>query len=119
MPNDIAPMHQTQPNTLDEKIQQACSAGTLFQSLGLREAVGENGDYFRRDPKTGDKVICYKGLLVEERNNTIAVVFTKPGAEPNGVVSEMSGYSQKAIGAVLGESQQAVSDRVLAKTKRG
>jgi hypothetical protein len=117
MPHDIAPLQQTQPATLDEKVKQACAAGALFESLGLREALGEHGDYFQRDPKTGDKVVSYKGILVEERKDTITVVITKPGADTDGVVREMSGYSQKAIGAAIGETQQAVSSRVLEMAK--
>jgi hypothetical protein len=118
MAHDIAPLQQAQPDTLDEKVRQALAAGALFESLRLREALGEDGDYFHRDPKTGDKIISYKGLLVEERKDTVTVVIAKPGADTDGVVRELGGYSQKAIGAVIGETQQGVSDRVLAMARR-
>jgi len=42
---------------------------------------------------------------MEDRGDTVAVVFTKPVANTDGVVSELSGYSQKAIGAAIGETQ--------------
>lgn len=117
MGHDISSQHPPQPDTLDTKVKQALAVGNLFESWSLREARAMNGDYYQCDPKTGHKVISCKDILVEDRGDTVAVVFIKPGANTDGVVSELSGYSQKAIGAVIGETQQSVSDRVLDMAK--
>lgn len=111
MANDITPTHQQPAPTLDGKVRELLGEAHDLAARKLVEARSEDGMYFRRDPATGHVAIAHENILVEERDHTVTVVFTKPGATRDGVVRDMAGRSQKAIGAVVGESQQSVSER--------
>ena len=91
---------------------QAMQVAHAFTTLGLTEAVTENGSYYSRNPSTGETVVSVQGLLVRERATTVETVIAKPGSTTNELLAATAGFTQKQRGAFVGLRQPAVAKRL-------
>lgn len=97
--------------SIDGKVSSMLGLAAQLEALGVRSATTEGGTRYERDVKTGVTVIAGPDVLVIKKRATLNITLPLPGASHDEVLEELQPATQDLRGAVLGRSQQWVSER--------
>jgi hypothetical protein len=107
MTHDLVPM-DSGPSA-NEKVKHLRTLAVALDELGVEEARLKTGEYFSRNEKENRTTMAAPGLVLQETADTVTMTFTKPGANTDGVLSDLRHLTQAQRGAVVGRSQPWVS----------
>ncbi len=96
--------------TLDAEVNGLLNLAASLEAFGVRKATMEGGAHYQHDKDGGVTVIAAPGLRVMKSRAVLHIALPLPGASPEEVLAELRPATQEQRGAVLGLSQQQVSD---------
>ena len=94
---------------LSARLEQTQNLCVQFEKNGIKEATSFNGDYYHHDPDSGIKTVVTEGCIVEHNENTVTITLKKADSDTLDAVSEVTGKTQKTLGAFVGKSQPWIS----------
>ncbi|KGE08552.1 hypothetical protein LA03_20675 [Burkholderia gladioli] len=97
--------------SIDCEVGNMLNLAAKLETLGVRKATTESGVYYERDVNSGITVIATCGVRVTKGRAVLNITLPLPGASPDDVLAELQPATQEQRGAVLGHSQQWVSER--------
>lgn len=97
--------------SLEGEVSNMLNLAAKLEALGVRKAATENGVHYERDLNSGVTVIATRGMSVTKGRAVLNIALPLPGASTDDVLAELPLATQEQRGAVLGHSQQWVSQR--------
>lgn len=97
--------------SIDSEVGNMLNLAAKLEALGVRKATTESGVHYERDVTSGVTIIAASGVRVTRGRAVLNIALPLPGASLDEVLAELQPATQKQRGAVLGHSQQWVSER--------
>lgn len=97
--------------SIDVEVSNILNLAMQLETLGVRKATIEGGVHYERDGNSGVVVVATRGMRVTKSRALLSIELPLPGASVDEVLTELQPATQEQRGAVLGHSQQWVSER--------
>jgi hypothetical protein len=97
--------------SIDREVGDMLNFAAKLETLGVRKATTESGVHYERDVNSGVTVVAARGVRVTKGRAVLNIALPLPGASLDDVLAELQPATQEQRGAVLGQSQQWVSER--------
>ena len=97
--------------SIDVEVGNMLNLAMQLETLGVRKATTESGVHYERDASSGVVVVATRGMRVTKSRALLSIELPLPGASADEVLAELQPATQEQRGAVLGHSQQWVSER--------
>ena len=97
--------------SIDVEVRNMLNLAMQLETLGVRKATTENGVHYERDRNSGVVVVATRGMRLTKSRALLSIELPLPGVSMDEVLAELQPATQEQRGAVLGHSQQWVSER--------
>ena len=96
--------------SIDNELREMIEFDEAMQKLGVKIATTVDGKVYTRDRVTSETIISRPGLLLVKDPVAVTITMPMPGAAQPDVLAKLNTVTQAHRGAVIGLSQQRVSE---------